>query len=78
MEQNPSLETNQFSASQEIPRIFWKHKLYYLIHKCPPPVPIMSHIDPVHALKSHCLQIHLNLLGPEFYIYILAHPVYKM
>ena len=48
MEQSPSWEPNWFSASQEIPRILGNPKVHYLIHNSPPPVPILSQLDPVH------------------------------
>ena len=49
MEQSLSWEANRFSASKEIPHILWNPKIRYRIHKSTPPVPILSHIEPVHA-----------------------------
>ena len=47
MEQSRFWETNRFAASQEIPRILWNSKVHYRIHKCPPPVAILSQFEPV-------------------------------
>jgi len=65
MEQSPSSEATQFSASQEIPRTLWNPMVHYRIYKRPPFVPILSQIDPAHVLPSHVLNIHLNVTIPS-------------
>ena len=61
MEHSPS-EATRFSASQEIPHIWWNPNFHYCIHRYLPPVPILRHIGPVLAPTSHFLKIHLIII----------------
>ena len=59
------LETNRFSTSQEISHILGNPKVHYDFHKCPPPIPILSQLHPVHNLKLYFLKVYLNIIFPS-------------
>ena len=57
MQQIPSWEVNQFSASQEIPLITWNLKVHYHICNSQPPVPTLSHINATYITKPNVIKI---------------------
>jgi hypothetical protein len=67
-EQSPSSEANRFAASQ-IPHILRNPKVHYRIHKCSPPVPIVSQLYPIHTPHLN-IGVYIDVLIVYWHVFL--------
>jgi hypothetical protein len=63
MDHSPYSETNNSSASQNLPHILWNIKVHYRVHKSLPLVPTLSQINSIQTLPWYVLNIYSNIIS---------------
>jgi hypothetical protein len=65
MELSPSWEAANCAATRELPSILWNPEVHHRVHIIPPPVPILSQIDPISTIPSSLSKIHFDIVRPS-------------
>jgi hypothetical protein len=60
----PYLRSCQLSSPSRTPSILWNPKIQYRVHKSPPLVPILSHINPIHSSPFYISKKHFDIVHP--------------
>jgi hypothetical protein len=65
MKPSPSREAANCAATREPPSILWNPEVHHRVHISPPPVPILSPIDPIPPIPSYLSKINFNIVYPS-------------
>jgi hypothetical protein len=67
---SPSWGSANCAATQAVPSILWNPEVQYHVHKSPPLVPILSHINPIHTIPSYLRSILIlsTQWSPSFWL----------
>jgi hypothetical protein len=58
------LRSRRLCSHSRIYHHLWNPKVQYRVHKNPPLVPVLNHIDPIHNIPSYHAKIHFNIVHP--------------
>jgi hypothetical protein len=64
MELSPSSGAANCAATEELPSILRNPKVQCSVHKNPPLVSILIHINPIHIMLSYLFKVHFNIVHP--------------
>jgi hypothetical protein len=59
---SPSSEGVNCAGTQELSSILWNPKVHYRVHKSPPLLSILTHINTIYTIPSYLSDIHFNIV----------------
>jgi hypothetical protein len=71
-ELSSSWEAVSCSVTQEIPKILWNTTVRFCVHKSPPLIPILSHINPIHTNPSKLSKMDFNIIQTYLLVFLMV------